>query len=143
MHNVKNKHYFIWIRNDRKGIQYMLSYIVGSFFILLGILFLLFPESLRKRLRKKALRKIRRYLFAGGIALGILLISTGWKYEGLFPKILVLIGIIAIFKGVFFIKSKSADKVTEWILKQPVIFFKIFAACQIILGLLIIFGLKS
>jgi hypothetical protein len=110
---------------------------------MLGILFLLYPESLRKRLRKKALRKIRRYLFACAIALGILLISTGWQYEGLFPKILILVGIIAILKGVFFLKSKAADKVTEWILKQPVIFFKIFAACQIILGFLIIFGLKS
>lgn len=121
----------------------MFSYILGSFFIMLGILFLLYPESLRKRLRKKALRKIRRYLFIGAITLGILLISTGWQYEGLLPKILVLVGIIAIFKGVFFLKSRSADKVTEWILKQPVVFFKIFAACQIILGLMIIFGLKS
>jgi len=135
--------YYFWIYNDRKGRHYMFSYILGSLFIIIGVLFLLFPESLRKRLRKKALRKIRNYLFAGAITLGILLISTGWKYEGLFPKILILIGIIAIFKGVFFIKSKSADKVTEWILKQPVIYFMIFAACQIILGLLIILGLKS
>lgn len=139
----KMKHNFICIRDYRKGTQYMLSYIVGSFFIMLGILFLLYPESLRKRLRKRALRKIRKYLFAGAITLGILLISTGWQYKGLFPKILVFVGIIAIFKGVFFVKSKSADKGTEWILKQPVIFFKIFAACQIILGFLIIFGLKN
>ena len=121
----------------------MFSYIIGSLFIMLGILFLLYPESLRKRLRKKALRKIRKYLFAGAITLGILLISTGWKYEGLLPKILVLVGIVAIFKGVFFLKSRAADKVTEWILKQPVIVLKIFAICQIILGLLIIFGLKD
>ncbi|MFC1780762.1 hypothetical protein ACFLZ8_00675 [Planctomycetota bacterium] len=93
-------------------------------------------------MRKKAIRKIRRYLFAGAITLGILLISTGCKYEGLLPKILVLVGIIAIFKGVFFLKSRAADKVTEWILRQPLVVFKIFAVCQIILGLLIIYGLK-
>ena len=121
----------------------MFSYIVGSLFIMLGILFLLYPESLRKRLRKKALRKIRRYLFAGAITMGILLISTGWKYEGIFPKILVLVGVIAIIKGVFFLKSRAADKVTEWILKQPVILFKIFAVCQMIFGFLIIFVLKN
>ena len=121
----------------------MFSYIIGSLFIMLGILFLLYPESLRKRLRKKALRKIRKYLFAGAITLGILLISTGWKYDGLLPKILVLAGIIAIFKGVFFLKSRTADKVTEWILKQPVIVLKIFAMFQIGFGLLIIFGLKN
>jgi len=121
----------------------MFSYIVGSLFIMLGILFLLYPESLRKRLRKKAIRKIRRYLFAGAITLGILLISTGWKYEGLLPKILVLIGIVAILKGVFFLKLSAADKVTEWILKQPVILLKILAICQIAFGLLIIFRLKN
>lgn len=121
----------------------MFSYIVGSLFIMLGILFLLYPEGLRRRLRKKALRRIRRYFFAGAIFLGVLLISTGWKYEGILPKILVLAGIITILKGVFFLKSRVADKVTEWILGQPVLFFKIFAACQIALGLLILFGLKN
>ena len=121
----------------------MFSYFVGSLFIMLGILFLLYPESLRKRLRKKAIRKIRRYLFAGAITLGILLVSTGWKYEGFLPKILVLIGIVAILKGVFFLKSSAADKVTEWILRQPVIFFKVFAACQIAFGVLIVLRLKN
>jgi len=111
--------------------------------MMLGLLFLLYPESLRKRLRKKALRKIRKYLFAGAITLGILLISTGWRYEGLLPKILVFVGVVAIFKGVFFLKSRAADKVTEWILKQPVISFRVFAVFQIGFGLLIIFGLEN
>ena len=94
-------------------------------------------------MRKKALRRIRRYFFAGAIFGGALLISTGWKYEGVFPKILVIAGIITVLKALFFLKSKAADKVTEWIIEQPVLFFKIFAVCQIMLGALIIFGLKS
>lgn len=94
-------------------------------------------------LKKKALRKIRKYLFAGAITVGILLISTGWKYEGLLPKILVIVGIVAIFKGVFFLKLRAADKATGWILKQPEILLKKFTICQIALGLLIIFGLKN
>ena len=110
---------------------------------MLGILFLLYPESLRKRLRKKALRKIRRYLFAGAITMGILLISTGWKYEGIFPKILVLVGVIAIIKGVFFLKSRAADKVTEWILKQPVFVLKMFTMLQIGFSLMMMIGLKN
>lgn len=121
----------------------MLSYVVGSLFIVLGLIFFLYPEGLRRRLRKKALRKIRRYFFAGAIFGGALLISTGWKYEGLLPKILVIAGIAAVVKALFFLKSRAADKVTEWILNQPVLYFKIFAVCQIALGALIIFGLKS
>ena len=121
----------------------MLSYIVGFLFIMFGLIFFLYPEGLRRRLRKKALRKIRRYFFAGAIFGGALLISTGWKYEGLLPKILVITGIIVIVKALFFLKSRAADKVTEWILDQPVLYLKIFAVCQIGLGALIIFGLKS
>lgn len=120
----------------------MLSYIVGSLFIMIGLLFFLYPEGLRRRMRKKALRRIRRYFFAGAVFLGILLISVGWKYEGMFPKILAVAGIIAVLKALFFLKSKTADKVTEWIIEQPVLFFKIFAVCQIALGLVIMFGLR-
>jgi hypothetical protein len=36
---------------------------MGPLFIMLGILFSLYPESLKKRLRKKVLRKIRKYFF--------------------------------------------------------------------------------
>ncbi len=121
----------------------MVSYIVGIFFILLGILSFMFPNFLRTRLQKKAHRRIRQYFFGGAISLGILLISAGWKHEGFLPKILVLVGIIAIIKGVFFLKSKAADTVTQWLLKQPILFFKIFAAGEISLGLLILFGLNA
>ena len=69
--------------------------------------------------------------------------STGWEYEGFLPKILAIGGIIAVLKGVFFLRSKAADKVTEWILKQPGLFFKIFAVCQMMLGLLIVFELQN
>ena len=121
----------------------MLSYIVGSLFILLGLVFLLYPETLRKRLRKKAVRKIKRYLFAAALFLGIMLISTGWKYEGILPVILAIAGVVVIFKGLFLLKSKASDRITEWILNQPVIYLKIAAVCHILLGLLIIFGLKN
>ena len=112
----------------------MFSYILGIFFITVGLLFLLYPEGLRRRLRKKALRRIRRYFFAGAVFLGILLISTGWNHDGLLPKILTIGGIIAVLKGLFFLKSKAADKVTAWILEQPVFFFK-KAICATVLAI--------
>ena len=121
----------------------MFSYAAGSLFIILGIIFFHYPEALRTRLKKKAMRRIRAYFFVGAFTIGVLLISTGWQYEGLLPKILVIVGIVAILKGLFFLKSKAADKAAEWILKQPVLFFKIFAFCQVLLGLVIIFALKK
>jgi uncharacterized protein YjeT (DUF2065 family) len=121
----------------------MFSTIVGILFVLLGALWFRYPEALRRRLRRKALRKLRWYFFAAALSIGVLLISVGWKYEGLLPKILVIGGIIAILKGLFFLKSKAADEITEWLLNQPVLRIRIFAACQVALGLLILFGPKG
>ena len=119
----------------------MFSYIIGSFFILMGIFSLFYPEFLRSRLRRKAVRKVKRYLFFGAFSLGILLISAGWKQNGILPKIIVLAGIIIILRGMFFLRTKVSDKVAQWILDQPEHFLKTFAVSQIIVGLLLVIGM--
>jgi len=121
----------------------MFSNIVGGVFILLGVFFLLYPESLRRRLRRKATSKLRRYFFAAALSLGILLISACWRHEGLLPKILMLVGIVALFKGLLFLNSKASEKITAWILERPILHLKVFAVGQIALGLLILFGLRG
>ncbi|MCL5279715.1 MAG: hypothetical protein M1376_07390 [Planctomycetes bacterium] len=121
----------------------MFSCIVGGIFVFLGVLSLLYPESLRRRLRSKALWKLRRYLFAAALSLGILLISAGWRHEGLLPKILVLVGIVALFKGLLFLNSRVSEKVTAWILERPVLHIRLFAVGQIVLGLLLLVGLRG
>ena len=121
----------------------MFSNIVGSVFILLGVLFLLYPERLRSRLRRKATRRLRRYFFAAALSLGVLLISAGWRHEGLLPKILMLAGIVALLKGLLFLNSKVSEKITAWILERPILHLKVFAVGQIVLGLLILFGLRG
>jgi uncharacterized protein YjeT (DUF2065 family) len=121
----------------------MFSNILGSIFVFLGVFFLLYPETLRRRLRSKAVWKLRRYFFAAALSLGVLLISVGWRYEGLLPKILMLAGIVAVLKGLLFLNAKATEKITAWILERPTLHLQIFAAGQIALGLLILFGLPS
>jgi len=121
----------------------MFSNIVGSILILLGLVFLLYPETLRRRLRGKAIWKLRRYFFAAALSFGILLISIGWRYEGLLPKVLMLAGIVALLKGLLFLNSKAVETVTAWILERPVLQLRLFAMGQIALGLLILFGLEG
>ena len=48
-----------------------------------------------------------------------------------------------VFKGLLLLRSRAADEVTQWILKQPIVTLRMFAAGQIALGFLILFGLKS
>lgn len=113
----------------------MFSHIVGSIFILLGVLFLLYPEALRKRLR--------RWFFAAALFFGALLVSVGWKQPGLLPKVLVLIGVAAILKGLLLLNSKATEKITAWVLSRPILPLRIFAVAEIAMGLLILLGLRA
>ncbi len=113
----------------------MFSHIVGSVFILLGVLFLLYPEALRKRLR--------RWFLAAALFFGALLVSVGWKQPGLLPKVLVLIGVAAILKGLLLINSKATETITAWVLSRPILHLRIFAVAEIAMGLLILLGLRA
>jgi ATP/ADP translocase len=119
----------------------MFSGVLGSFLIFFGALFFLYPESLRRHLRRKTTWKLRRYFFAIALTLGVLLISAGWRYEGLLPKVVVFVGIVALFKAVLFLNSKATEHVTAWVLERPVLHLRILAVLQIALGSAMLFGL--
>ena len=116
----------------------MLIKLLGWFWIITGILFFLRPEMLRKRLQKKTLKKLKKYLFLIVIALSLFLIAAAWKSEGLLSKIVMVLGIIGILKGFFLLKAKAAEKILEWFIKQPLIFFRFCAALQVIIGIIIL-----
>jgi len=121
----------------------MWAKIIGAFFILSGGAFLISPERLRRRLQKKTLRTMRRDVFATACCLGILLVSAGWKHEGTLPKVLIVAGIIVFVKGLYLLKAKSADMIMAWLIKLPAVYFRVFAVCQILAGVVIILGLKQ
>ena len=115
---------------------------IGAFFILSGAAFLISPERLRRRLQKKTLRTMRRYLFATVCCLGILLVYAGWTHEGTLAKVLIVAGIIVLVKGLYLLKAKAADMIVAWLIKLPAVCFRVFAVCQILAGGVIIWGLE-
>ena len=121
----------------------MLAKIIGLFLIITGVFFLIKPATLQKRLEKKGAKKIRRYLFALMLVVGILLISATWKMHGIIAIIIMIIGIIFIIKGFLLFKVKAAEKFIDWISQQPELYFRIYAVIQISIGLLCFFGLKK
>ena len=112
----------------------MLVRALGWFFIIMGVLFVIWPQLLRNRLLKKSYKTVRKYFVLLSIFLGILLIKAAWGYEGLLSKIIVIIGIMAIFKGFFLLKSKAAEKMTAWFARQPLILFRMGAVTHILIG---------
>jgi len=116
----------------------MLLTILGWVWLITGILFLLKPEWLRNKLKKKSLKTIRRWTFAIALALSLLLIKATWGMSGLLPKLIFIFGLAGIFKAVFFLKSRSAKQVIDWFVAQPLKIFRMFAIGQIVFGAIIL-----
>jgi len=104
----------------------------------MGVLFLLRPQMLRKSLQKKSVKKLKKALFLITIVLSILLIITTWKMQGILSKIVMVLGIIGIFKAFFLLKAKAADKILDWYIKKPIGFFRIAACFYILMGIAIL-----
>ena len=117
----------------------MLVSILGWFWVVTGVIFLIWPNFLKKRLQKKSYKIIRRYLFVVGIFLSVMLISVGLKATGAISKIILVIGLIALIKAVFLVKAKAAEKLVEFFIKQSLIMFRFWALVQIAIGVLILF----
>jgi len=116
----------------------MLIKILGWFWLITGIIFLLFPGMLKKRLQKKSIKRVRKFLFLIVISLSFLLIGAAWKSQGALSKLVMVLGILGLFKGFFLLKAKAADKIIEWFINKPIVFFRIWAAAQVLIGFIIL-----
>ncbi len=81
---------------------------------------------------------MKRWFFAVTLILSILFIKAGWGIDGIFAKIIVIMGVIGIFKAIFFLKGKASDKMLEWFLAWPSKYLRMWAGAQIIFGVVIL-----
>lgn len=116
----------------------MFAKILGCAWIILGVVFLMKPQMLRNRFQKKGIRKIRKYLFAAALAVSSMILSVAWNSEGILAKIVFIFGLVGIFESMFFLKEKTTQKLVEWLSKQPIKFFSIWAAAQICFGMMLL-----
>ncbi|MFC1704081.1 hypothetical protein ACFL1E_04795 [Candidatus Omnitrophota bacterium] len=116
----------------------MLIRIIAYLWIIFGIWFLLRPESCRNVLKKKSYKKLRKIMFLAAIMLGALLIKVGWGIEGALAKIAVILGILAIIKGLFFLTSKMAEKLLNWWLALPRMYLRLWALAVIAFGVVLL-----
>ncbi len=116
----------------------MFAKILGWAWIILGVVFLMKPQMLRNRLQKKGIKKIRKYLFAAALALSSMILSVAWNSEGILAKIVFIFGLVGIFKSMFFLKEKTSEKLVEWLSKQQLKFFTVWAVAQICFGVMLL-----
>ena len=85
--------------------------ILGWFWIITGALFLLRPDMLRRRLQKKSTKIVKRYLFVIILFFASMLVAAGLKAHGVPAKIIMILGVIGVFKGLFLLRAKASDKI--------------------------------
>ncbi len=120
----------------------MFAKLIAYFLMALGVLFILKPDMMKKRLHKKAYKKARYYIFALALFLGSAFVKIGFAYHGIIPKIIMILGVIAIVKGLFLLKAKAYEHLMDFISSKPLWVFRLFALSYILTGLLILFGIK-
>ncbi len=121
----------------------MLAKILGWLFVGIGILFFIRPNTLREKLKKKSIKRIKKYLCIIAISIGILLIKASWGIKGILAKAIIVLGILAIVKGFFFIKGKASEKVIVWFSKQSLLLFRFIALIYLGLGIIILLGFNK
>lgn len=116
----------------------MLSKILGTIWIVLGLWWLIKPESLKNRLRRKMSRKVRWTVFGFVIVFAFLMMGSVVRVPGIGAKIIGIVGLIIAIKAIMFITSKTSLKVLEWWAERPVGFLRIWAAFVIATGVMLV-----
>ncbi|NQT46643.1 MAG: hypothetical protein HQ593_04100 [Candidatus Omnitrophica bacterium] len=118
----------------------MLAKIMGTIWVMLGIMWLLKPEKLRARLGRKMSRKMRWITYGFAATFGFLLLGSIIKAPGMVAKIAGLVGMVITIKIVILLASKTSEKMIGWLSTKPLIFFRIWAAFIAATGLALFFG---
>ena len=117
----------------------MLSRILGVLWIILGLWWLLRPQTLKKRLQRKFSRKLKRVVFGFILVFGFLMIGSALKAPGILSKVIVIIGMILAIKAIMLITGKTSDKVFAWWADKPLYFFRAWALFVLTTGAVLVF----
>ncbi|MEA3328863.1 MAG: hypothetical protein U9Q08_03945 [Candidatus Omnitrophota bacterium] len=116
----------------------MVADILGTIWVLLGLLWIIKPRMLRNRLAKKMNRKMRWIVYGFIIMLAFSLLGVVMKAQGIPLKIAGSIGILIAVKGILTVKSKASEKIAGFWTDRPLVFFRIWGGIILVSGVLLI-----
>jgi len=116
----------------------MLSKVIGLIWLIMGIIWLFKPGSLKSRLTRKMSRKLKWVTFGFMFLFGILILGSVFKTPGILPKIVGLAGLIITVKGILFLTAKTSEKLTAWWKEKPLFIFRIWGFLMGLIGLALI-----
>jgi len=117
----------------------MLAKIIGTLWIILGLLWSIKPHILKNRLKRKMARKIKWIILAFVLVFGFTLLGSIITAQEIFLKVIGLIGLIIVIKGIFLLSTKTSDKIIEWMEGKPLIAFRIWGLFILGMGVMLFF----
>jgi len=116
----------------------MLSKILGVVWIILGAIWFAKPGSLKARLGKKMSKKVKRIVYGFILMFSFLMVGSVMKVPGVMAKILGIVGMVIAIKAIVLITSKTSENLLEWWVKKPIVVFRIWAACVLAIGIMLV-----
>jgi uncharacterized protein YjeT (DUF2065 family) len=117
----------------------MIMKLFGIMWAAAGVYILVRPGSLLLRIRKRGLRQLRRYLMAATLFLSGTLIAFGLSRDGLLSRIILVVGVIGIFKAFALLHTRVAERLTAWSARLPDSVLRLAGVCYIAVGAVLYF----
>jgi len=117
----------------------MIAKIIGWTWIMLGIFWLIKPEGLKNRMKKKTGRRTKRVIYAAILMMAFYMIGSAFGAPGMLPKIIAIIGMIMVIRVIIMITSKTSEKIFDWWTNKPSIIFRIWALVFLMIGASMVF----
>ena len=110
--------------------------ITGLLWICLGIWWVMRPQTLKRRFRRKVKKTRRRMLLFFMFLVVVLFFSAARYANGIIANIFLIMGVFGIIKVAFFLTSKAADRAIDWWLEKPLWMWRLWAVGFILIGIL-------
>ncbi len=109
---------------------------IGLLWIILGIWWIMRPQTIRRRFARKVKKTRRKVLFLIILVIAGLFLSAAKSAHGLLVNVLLVLGIIGIVKALFLLASKTGDRIIDWWAEQPLWMWRLWAGCFALIGIL-------
>ena len=116
----------------------MFTKIFGILWVLLGVLWSLKPGVLRNRMKNKMSRKMKWVVLGFIVVMGFTLLGSVVKAKVLYFKIIGLIGLIIVMRGIFLVTAKTSGKISGWLEERSLLFFRAWAIFVLGVGIMLL-----
>ena len=115
----------------------LLLFILSWSWIILGVWWFFRPAGIKRCFEKRYRKSSRWLLLVVLVASAGVLFSAGRQVGGLWGTILAVLSVIAVLKGLLFVRGKISDTVLDWWSAQPTWVYRASAAALFLLGCLL------